>query len=61
MQAGGNRVERILSRTVGGRVILDLDIVKMVRSDAKRKAVMIDAGTPMVRHVDALAGVAVSS
>lgn len=57
MQAGGNRVERILSRTVGGRVILDLDIVKMVRSDPKRKAAVIDAGTPMVRHVDALARV----
>lgn len=41
-------MERILGRTVGGRVILDLDIVKMVRSDPKREAAMIDAGTPMV-------------
>lgn len=42
-------MERILSRTVGGRVILDLDVVEMVRSSAKRSAVMVDAGTPMVR------------
>ena len=41
-------MERILSRTVGGRVILDLDIVKMVISDPKRQSAMIDAGTPMV-------------
>lgn len=47
-QAGGNQVERILGRTVEGRVVLDLDIVKMVRSDPKREAAMIDAGTPMV-------------
>lgn len=49
MQAGGNQVERILSRTVGGRVILDLDVAKMIRSDPERTSVMIDAGTPMVR------------
>lgn len=41
-------MERILSRTTGGRVILDLDVVQMVRSDPKRKSVMIDDGTPMV-------------
>lgn len=51
-QAGGNQVERILSRTVEGRVILDLDVVQMVRSDPKRKSVMIDNGTPMVSERD---------
>lgn len=48
VQAGGNPVERILGRTVSGRVILDLDVTKMVRSDPKRRSTMIDAGTPMV-------------
>lgn len=43
-------MERILSRTIGGRVVLDLDVVKMVRSDPKRKAMMVDNGTPMVRN-----------
>ena len=43
-------MERILGRTVGGRVILDLDVIEMVRSSAKRSEVMIDAGTPMVRR-----------
>ncbi len=47
-KAGGNQVERILSRTVGGRVILDLDVGKMLRSDPKRTQVMVDDGTPMV-------------
>lgn len=29
-------------------MILDLDVVQMVRSDPKRKSTMIDNGTPMV-------------
>lgn len=49
-------MERILSRTVAGRVILDLDVVQMVRSDPKRKSVMIDNGTPMVSGTISLAG-----
>lgn len=48
VQAGGNQVQRIFGRTVEGRVVLDLDIVKMVRSDPRRSSVMINAGTPMV-------------
>ncbi|CAM9584040.1 unnamed protein product, partial [Scytosiphon promiscuus] len=48
VKAGGNQVDRILSRTVKGRVILDLDVGKMVRSDPKRKSMMIDDGTPML-------------
>lgn len=50
LQAGGNQVDRILSRTVKGRVILDLDVAKMLQSDPKRKSMMIDDGTPMVRR-----------
>ncbi|CAN0007498.1 unnamed protein product, partial [Hapterophycus canaliculatus] len=48
VKAGGNRVDRILGRTVKGRVILDLDVGKMVGSDPKRKSAMIDNGTPMI-------------
>ncbi|CAN0205518.1 unnamed protein product, partial [Ectocarpus fasciculatus] len=48
VKAGGNQVERILSRTVGGRVTLDLDVKRMVQSDPKRRSVMVDNGTPML-------------
>lgn len=49
-QAAGNAVERILARTVSGRVLLDLDVVNMVRSVPARESVIVDGGTPMVRN-----------
>lgn len=33
-------------------MILDLDVLEMVRSDPKRKSVMVDNGTPMVSETD---------
>ncbi|CAM9099080.1 unnamed protein product [Discosporangium mesarthrocarpum] len=48
IKAAGNRVKRILSRTVGGRVILDLDIDGIIASDPKLGDTIVDDGTPML-------------
>ncbi|CAM9450222.1 unnamed protein product [Choristocarpus tenellus] len=48
IKESGIPVKRILSRTVDGRVILDLDIHQSIWSDSERKRLLTDGGTPML-------------